>query len=189
MDLHVQVQHHTCHVRSAPVAHLPDGLTLAAPRIMNDRTIANDSGSTRSTWMAERVPSFDAEFPDGAKPDVCVIGAGIAGLSVALALVQDGIDVIVVDRGPIGGGQTARTSAHLASALDDHFYVLEKRFGRDGARLCFESHAQAIDMIEQNTHTFGIDCDFRRVNGYLYTPTTESRRTVVKEYDAARRAG
>jgi glycine/D-amino acid oxidase-like deaminating enzyme/nitrite reductase/ring-hydroxylating ferredoxin subunit len=156
---------------------------------MKDRIVANDSGSTHSTWMSERVPSFDAEFPDGAKPDVCVIGAGIAGLSVALALVQDGIDVIVVDQGPIGGGQTARTSAHLTSALDDHFYVLEKRFGRDGARLCFESHAQAIDAIEQNTRTFGIDCDFRRVDGYLYTPIHESRRTVVKEFEAARRVG
>src|SRR5688572_33199069 len=118
---------------------------------MSDRTIANDSGSTISTWMSERVPSFDTEIAENENPDVCVIGAGIAGLSVALALVQEGLDVLVVDMGPIGGGQTARTSAHLASALDDHFHVLEKRFGKAGAKLCYESHARAIDVIEQNT--------------------------------------
>src|SRR6266480_542481 len=102
-------------------------------------TIANDSGSTFSTWMSETVPSYDSEIPATARPDVCIVGAGIAGLSVALALVQDGLDVLVLDRGPIGGGQTARTSAHLASALDDRFYKLERRFGRTGARLAAES--------------------------------------------------
>src|SRR5262245_8058624 len=100
---------------------------------MKDRTIANHSGSTSSTWMEEHVPSFDAEIADGEHPDICVIGAGIAGLSVALSLVREGFDVLVIDQGPIGGGQTARTTAHLASALDDYFYVLEKRFGKRGA--------------------------------------------------------
>src|SRR5688572_31123121 len=112
---------------------------------MSDRTIANDSGSTISTWMSERVPSFDTEIAEDEHPDVCVIGAGIAGLSVALPLVQDGLDVLVLDQGPVGGGQTARTSAHLASALDDYFHVLERRFGKKGAKICYESHAAAID--------------------------------------------
>jgi glycine/D-amino acid oxidase-like deaminating enzyme/nitrite reductase/ring-hydroxylating ferredoxin subunit len=155
----------------------------------NGRTTANDSGATTSTWMSEKVPSFDAEIPDGARPDVCVIGAGIAGLSVALSLVQEGFDVLVLDQGPIGGGQTARTSAHLASALDDRFYVLEKNFGRPGAKLCAESHASAIDAIEQNTRTFAIDCQFRRVDGYLWSPAGQPRRELAKELDAARRAG
>src|SRR5690349_12105380 len=115
---------------------------------MTTRTIANGSGSTRSTWMEEQVPSFAAEIADGEHADVCVIGAGIAGLSVALALVREGIDVLVLDQGPIGGGQTARTSAHLSSALDDYFHVLERRFGKHGAKLCYESHAAAIDEIE-----------------------------------------
>lgn len=152
-------------------------------------TIANDSGATISTWMAEAVPSFDAEIPADARPDVCVIGAGIAGLSVALTLVQDGLDVLVIDQGPIGGGQTARTSAHLASALDDRFHVLEKRFGKKGAKLAADSHASAIDAIETNARTFGIDCDFRRVDGYLFVPPNASRKQLARERDAARSAG
>jgi glycine/D-amino acid oxidase-like deaminating enzyme/nitrite reductase/ring-hydroxylating ferredoxin subunit len=155
----------------------------------NGRTIANDSGVTTSTWMSETVPSFDTDIPDDAKPDVCVIGAGIAGLSVALALVQEGRDVLVIDQGPIGGGQTARTSAHHASALDDHFYVLEKHFGKAGAKMCAESHAAAIDAIEKNVRSLQIDCQFRRVDGYLWAPPGESERELDKELDAARRAG
>ena len=152
-------------------------------------TIANDSGATRSTWMAENVPDFDGEVPGDARPDVCIVGAGIAGLSVALALVQDGLDVLVLDQGPIGGGQTARTSAHLTSAIDDRIYVLERRFGRKNARLAVESHAAAIDAIERNAKMFGIDCELRRVDGYLWRGPNASWRELSKELEAAKRAG
>lgn len=152
-------------------------------------TIANDSGITRSTWMAEPVDDFPGEVPGDARPDVCVVGAGIAGLSVALALVQEGLDVLVLDQGPIGGGQTGRTSAHLASAIDERCYVLERRFGRKQARLAIESHAAAVDMIEHTAKTFGIDCDFRRVDGYLWRAPHGSWHELGKELEAARRCG
>src|SRR5262245_27571518 len=156
---------------------------------MKDRTIANGSGATCSTWMTERVPSFDAEIADGEHADICVIGAGIAGLSVALSLVREGLDVLVLDQGPIGGGQTARSTAHLASALDDYFHVLEKRFGKQGAKLCYESHAAAIDEIENNIRMYGIDCDFSRVDGYLWAGRDEDRMLIEHELDAAKRVG
>ena len=158
-------------------------------RFRNMLTLANDSGATRSSWMTERVDAFASEIPEHAHPDVCVIGAGIAGLSVALALVQDGLDVLVLDMGPVGGGQTARTSAHLTSALDDYFHVLERRFGRSGAKLCYESHAAAIDAIEENIRTLAIDCDFRRVDGYLFSSDGKAGRLLDKELAAARRVG
>jgi len=80
--------------------------------------------------------------------DVIVVGAGIAGLSTALCLLRDGRQVLLVDRQGVGGGETLRTSAHLASALDDRFSVLARYHGHDGARLAAASHAAAIDWIE-----------------------------------------
>ena len=66
--------------------------------------------------------------------DVVVIGAGIAGLSVAYELLQTGKNVLVLDKGPLGSGETQRTTAHLASALDDRFTSLEHMHGARGAR-------------------------------------------------------
>jgi glycine/D-amino acid oxidase-like deaminating enzyme/nitrite reductase/ring-hydroxylating ferredoxin subunit len=153
------------------------------------RTIANASGSTESTWMTETVPAFDEHLPDELCPDVIVVGAGVAGLGVALALVRQGIDVLVLDQGPIGGGQTARTSAHLASAVDDRYYRLERRFGRAGARQVAESHAAAIDAIEANVRGLELACDFRRIDGYLFSPGNGGRHELEREREAARRAG
>lgn len=139
--------------------------------------------------MALTVPTYEGDLPDGLRPDVCIVGAGIAGLGIALALVRQGVDVLVLDQGPIGGGQTARTTAHLASAVDDRYYLLERRFGREGARLVADSHAAAIDAIEANVLGLELACDFRRVDGYLFAPPDGSPRELARELDAARRAG
>jgi glycine/D-amino acid oxidase-like deaminating enzyme/nitrite reductase/ring-hydroxylating ferredoxin subunit len=156
---------------------------------MSDKMTPNDSGISSSPWMRESVPDLWAELPAETRVDVCVIGAGISGLSVAYHLMRANKTVLVIDDGPIGGGETGRTSAHLASALDDRFYDLESRHGERGARLAAQSHAAAIDDIEAIVHGEHIACDFRRVDGYLFAPPGADLEVIHKELAAARRAG
>ena len=79
---------------------------------------------------------------------MCVIGAGIAGLTTAYLLTQVGKSVVVLDDGGIGSGMTGVTTAHLVNALDDRYFDLERLHGEHGARLAAESHTAAIDRIE-----------------------------------------
>ena len=75
---------------------------------------------TRSLWMLQERPGFNApRLAEGLNCDVVVVGAGIAGLSVAYELSQVGKKVVVLDRGRIAGGVTSRTTAHLAPVCDD----------------------------------------------------------------------
>src|SRR5438132_14242766 len=87
-----------------------------------------------SLWMATTTPAWFSPLDMDAHADVCIVGAGIAGLSVAYQLARAGVSVVVLDRGPVGGGQTGRTTAHLSFALDDRYYELERQFGAEGAR-------------------------------------------------------
>lgn len=121
--------------------------------------------------------------------EVCVIGAGIAGLSVAYELCQQGRQVMVIDAGEIGGGQTGRTTAHLSSALDDLFTELERLHGDEGARLAAESHQAAITRIEAIVFAEEIPCAFRRVDGYLFLGPDDEPALLELELQAARRAG
>ena len=121
--------------------------------------------------------------------DVVVVGAGIAGLSVALALLEQGRRVTILERDAIGAGQTLRTSAHLASALDDRFHALERWHGQDGARQAARSHALAIDRIEGWSAQYAIDCGFARVEAYLLEEGASDEDEFEREFDAARRAG
>ena len=105
------------------------------------------SGTTESIWMATANPPAEGALTKDAGANVCIIGAGIAGLTTAYLLGREGKTVIVLDDGPIGGGMTARTTAHLSNALDDRYYDLERLFGEDGSRLAAESHTAAIERV------------------------------------------
>jgi glycine/D-amino acid oxidase-like deaminating enzyme/nitrite reductase/ring-hydroxylating ferredoxin subunit len=130
-------------------------------------------------------PRLDANV----RCDVCVVGAGIAGLSTAYLLMKAGKKVIVVDDNVIGGGESGRTTAHLAWALDDRFYNLAKIHGDDGARLAADSHKAAIAAIERIVRTENIDCDFERLDGWLFLGGHDKPDTLEKERAACHRIG
>ena len=83
---------------------------------------------TRSLWMNVDVPRRP-QLAGKLRCDTVVVGAGIAGLSTAYELAQAGRVVIVVDRGPIAGGMTSRTTAHLAPICVDGLSALIKLRG------------------------------------------------------------
>ena len=131
------------------------------------------------------LPSLDRDC----QADVCVIGAGISGLSTAYALALEGRSVVVLDDGEIGGGMTQRTTAHLTNAVDDRYVEIERRHGERGSRIVAESHTAAIDRIEQTTVEEEIDCDFERVDGFLFAAPGTPHDLLERELGAAHRAG
>ena len=120
---------------------------------------------------------------------VCVVGAGIAGLTSAYLLAKSGCSVAILDDGPIGGGMTRMTTGHLTNMMDDRYFELEHLHGRAGARLAAESHTAAIDCIEAIVREEAIECQFRRLDGYLFLAEGDKPRTLERELDAAHRAG
>ncbi len=144
---------------------------------------------TTSVWMQTGEIPVHAALAADVAADVCVVGAGIAGMTTAYLLLQEGRSVVVLDDGPIGGGQTQRTTAHLSNAIDDRYVAIEGWHGQDGARLAAESHSAAIDRIEAIVTRENIACDFDRVDGYLFAPPGEPKDLLEQELQAARRAG
>jgi glycine/D-amino acid oxidase-like deaminating enzyme/nitrite reductase/ring-hydroxylating ferredoxin subunit len=121
--------------------------------------------------------------------DACVVGGGIAGLSVAYHLARLGREVVVLESEAVGAGQTQRTTAHLSNAIDDRYLEIERLHGAQGARLAAESHTAAIDRIESIVKSESIDCDFQRLDGYLMTGADQSTDLLQGELEAAHRAG
>ena len=144
---------------------------------------------TVSLWMEVAVAPEAAPLTGHLETDVVVIGSGIAGLSAAYELGQRGMRVAVVDRGPIGMGQTARTTAHLASDSDDSFAALIETRGLDMAKLFYQSQAAAIDRIEAVQTIERIACNFRRVDGVLFPGLGHDPAELDGERDAARKIG
>ncbi|HEY9284720.1 MAG TPA: FAD-dependent oxidoreductase [Pyrinomonadaceae bacterium] len=148
-----------------------------------------DNGATVSIWMGTADTPRGGRLDGDAEADVVIVGAGIAGMTTGYLLAREGKRVVVLDDGPVAGGETCRTTAHIVNALDDRYYVLEGHFGERGARLAAESHTAAIDKIEEIVRAEQIDCDFARLDGYLFVPPGESTEQLGEELRAAHRAG
>ncbi|ARQ11217.1 FAD dependent oxidoreductase protein [Rhizobium etli] len=121
--------------------------------------------------------------------DAVVVGSGIAGMSIAYELAAAGQKVAVLDRGRIGGGMTARTTAHLASVCDDYFSELIGLRGEELARLYFQSHSAAIDRIEAIQTAERISCDFRRLDGFLFLASEKGAADLRRELEAGLKIG
>lgn len=154
-------------------------------------TAAGSSSQSSSTtaWGALPRPASPLRLEGDQHADVCVIGGGIAGLSVAYRVAREGRRVIVLERDELGSGDTGVTTAHLSSALDESFVELEADFGADGARLAYESHQAAIEEIGRTVSEEGIDCGYAQVDGYLFLAPGQSADSLMDERAAAHRAG
>lgn len=121
--------------------------------------------------------------------DICIVGSGISGLTTAYLLAKAGKRVVVLDDGPLASGMTQVTTAHLSSVIDDRFVMMLRWHGEAATRLAVQSHAAAIDLIEQISKDLRIDCDFRRVDGLLFDAGPDAAIDLDDEYEASQRVG
>jgi glycine/D-amino acid oxidase-like deaminating enzyme/nitrite reductase/ring-hydroxylating ferredoxin subunit len=147
---------------------------------------------TTSLWMQTEVAPNAPRLRQDGHCDILIVGAGIAGLSCAYELADAGRSVIVIDRGAIGFGMTARTTAHLAPICDDAISELIKLRGVETARLFQESQEAAVDRIEALVREHNINCNFRRLDGFLFPALNmdraEAGSQLNEEYKAAKQA-
>ena len=149
----------------------------------------DDSQATTSIWMATANTPSQSQLKESIRTDVCIIGAGIAGLTTAFLLGREGRSVVVLDDGMIGGGMTGRTTAHLSNAYDDRYVEIERLHGEEASRLTAESHSAAIDKIAEIVSREKIDCSFEWLDGFLFGAAPDAVELLDDELAAAHRAG
>jgi glycine/D-amino acid oxidase-like deaminating enzyme/nitrite reductase/ring-hydroxylating ferredoxin subunit len=142
-----------------------------------------------SLWSATGSVPHPGPLLEDLQVDVCVIGAGVAGLTTAYLLSRYGKSVAVLDDGPIAGGNTCRTTAHLTAVLDTRYHELERLHGTEGMQAAARSHTEAVDRIRGIIRLEDIHCDFQRVDGYLFAAADGPRDAMDREFDAVLRAG
>jgi glycine/D-amino acid oxidase-like deaminating enzyme len=130
-----------------------------------------------------------APLAGGARVDVCIAGAGLAGLLAAYLLSRARHSVMVLEEGALGGPYAVPEVAHMASRIDMPFEALAARLGEDGARIAAQSHVAAIDAVEAVVRREHIACDFERLDGYRFAARGDTRASLEAEVQAARRAG
>lgn len=144
--------------------------------------------TTHSVWQENAVYPLPSLHED-LKTDVCVIGAGISGLTTAYLLLKEGRQVVVLEKDSFAANETGYSSAHLSNALDDGYVEIERLHGKKGSQLAYQSHTAAINQISKIIKDENISCDFLRLDGFLFCGPNENFSDLEKELFAAVRAG
>lgn len=108
------------------------------------------------------MPGYDALQAD-VHADVAIVGAGLAGASLALHLAQAGIGVVVLEARQPGWGASGRNAGHVLPILKDLEVLRQFPDGGGKFRELFRQHRSiTFDLARQH----GIECDAVRA-GYL----------------------
>ena len=118
-----------------------------------------------STEKSEIFNEIDANY----QADVCVIGAGICGLSTAYYLSKSGLKVIVVDKDDIGMKTSGHTTAKITFQHNLIYDYLINSFNYDLALGYLKANRQAIKNIKKIIDDEKIDCDFEYQDNFIYT--------------------
>ena len=140
-----------------------------------------------SYWI-EKIKKIEASgiLECDTSADVCIIGAGISGITTAYYLTKKGYNTIVIEKNEIGNGVTGHTTAKITSQHGLIYHYLSKQYGIKFAKKYFEANEEAIKNIEDIIRENNIDCDFERKNNYIYTINKENVGKIEEEAESLR---
>ena len=121
--------------------------------------------------------------------DVCVIGAGLFGLTTAYYLTQCDMNVIVLEKGEIGEKVSGNTTGKITSQHDLFYAHLIEDYGKDYAEKYLRANEQAIKNIKEIIDKEKIECDFSEQKSYVYTTKQDEVIEIEKEVEAVNNLG
>ena len=144
------------------------------------------SDNNISYWVTSTPRTPTASLSGDVDVDVCVIGAGIVGVTTAYLLQKEGMNVALVEMDEVLRGTTGYTTAKVTWGHSLIYQQLEKKHDAKTARLYGEANVAGFESIAGMVTELGIDCDFEPRSNYVYATSegsAESIRTEVETCD------
>jgi gamma-glutamylputrescine oxidase len=115
--------------------------------------------------------------------DVCVVGAGITGLSAALNLAERGYKVTVLEANLVGWGASGRSGGQMIFGFGCDMSVIEKSAGKTAAKAMWDMSVEAIDTLRQRVDQHQIQCDLQQ--GHLHAAIKPRQMHELEEWQAS----
>lgn len=125
-----------------------------------------------SLWWAPPLPEFPPLSQD-LDADVLVVGGGIAGLTLAYTLAEQGAMVGLLEAGWLAGESSGRNVGFLLAAPAEPYSERIALWGREGARAVLHIGRRNHQRIRQLVQSLGIDCDYQQTGSLRLTRTHE----------------
>jgi glycine/D-amino acid oxidase-like deaminating enzyme len=141
----------------------------------------------RALWAATAPPAPPTPpLKTSARADVCVIGAGYAGLSTALALAERGVQTIVLEAREPGWGGSGRNGGQVIPGLKYDPDELEAMFGSERGPRLVDFAGRAADAVFELIARHRMDVPHARsgwIQGAHSKPTVETVKRRAGEWE------
>jgi gamma-glutamylputrescine oxidase len=121
--------------------------------------------------------------------DACVIGAGVGGLSCALALARAGVDTVVLERDTVAGGASGRNGGFLLAGVAPFYSEARELYGRERARRMYAATLDAQRDVYALAEELGAGDSVRRVGLLRASASEEEAEDVARQVEALREDG
>ncbi|MEH7116652.1 FAD-dependent oxidoreductase [Neobacillus vireti] len=137
----------------------------------------------RTYWREIELPTFKSLDQD-ISVDVAIVGAGITGITAAYLLTKAGQKVALLEAGGILNGTTGHTTAKLTAQHGLIYDEFINHFGKEKARMYYDSMMQAVKFVENTMNERNIKCDFSKQDAFVYATTDEYTDKLKTEWEA-----
>ncbi len=117
--------------------------------------------------------------------DVCVVGAGLAGLTTALELARAGRAVVLVDADRIAWGASGRNGGFVSSGFACSMAAVAARVGADHARALFDLSVDGVEYVRGTISALGLADAQISEAGCLGVIRYDDRDGLLRQRDAA----
>lgn len=135
----------------------------------------------KSLWLYEnKNKNIFNSLSSDINTDVCIIGAGIFGLTCGYYLAKFGLDVTIIDKNEIATKTTGHTTAKITSQHGLIYTYLTNTYGEQFAKDYLFANEEAITNIKNIIDNENINCDFKNQSSFVYT-VNQSEISKIKE--------
>ena len=143
-----------------------------------------------SIWLSENKQNNQYnQLAEDKTTDVCIIGAGIFGITCGYYLAKAGLKVTIIEKDEIGSKATGHTTAKITSQHGLFYTYLYETYGEKLAKEYLNANQEAIENIKQIIEEEKINCDFEIQSSFVYTTNKSEVNKIKKEVDILKSLG
>jgi len=147
--------------------------------------MARSMSERKSVWHEVEWPQERPSLGEDIGCDVVVVGGGITGLTTALLLQRQGMDVALVESHRLGSGTTGHTTGKVTSQHGLIYADMIERHGSDVARDYAQANQLAVETVGALVEETAADCEFTLAPARVYARNEQEVESLSREHRAA----
>lgn len=140
-----------------------------------------------SLWLKDGIPQKFPSLKSNESCDICVVGAGITGITLAYILSKLDLNVILIESKTPINLTSGNTTAKFTFQHGITYSKIIENYGFEEALLYYNAQVQGLQFVEDLVNEFSIPCDFKKTYAIIYAEDEKQLKEIKEEHEAYKR--